>query len=561
MEAKETSQGADKTGLDPASICRALVALGKAGKADEAESLWNQCEANGMLADEKLVGALCANFAEAAEPEKIKIAISKGKKAGLFPIPSAYSSLLKAYGQCQQWPQVREVLIGMIQSGVPINRLHYMAALRAYHKNNRCSEAEFLLTEMISQNCEPGANDFELVANMYANRKQSHMVEDVLRRWVALGNKVTKTMFAVSAKAYASQGEPDQVKRILAEMRQNSLVITPQVWGSLVYALVNAGQLEGALEVMSGLQSSGVAPSRYNFNVIINAHLKRNDEAGALYYWQLLKQSGLQPQLYDILSFMHYYRSKGNVRAVKEWQAAAAEHGVIDTGEATLGVIEASMHAWWLDGCQNLVLTTVEQEFMQSASLKLYPIFRYAKGNKGVYNSTQVDLHEYDHWSCQLASVAGLSMMYDRFLHTTWQWPKSEDLTVVVGKGSTSLTERQIVKKAAWHFLEKLFVVRMDSSGGAIVVKRVYGVVTNLGSLVARTIFFPVEEAAFSSQETSRQRCRGSQEAIDSDSDHPGADLWFDRLHLTSCLSYTSAKITLTGNHQVADSVLSSSKP
>ena len=49
---------------------------------------------------------------------------------------------------------------------------------------------QFLLNEMISQKCEPGANEFELVANMYANRRQSHMVEDVLRRWVALGRKV-----------------------------------------------------------------------------------------------------------------------------------------------------------------------------------------------------------------------------------------------------------------------------------------------------------------------------------------------------------------------------------
>ncbi len=41
-----------------------------------------------------------------------------------------------------------------------------------------------------------------------------------------------------------------------------------------------------------------------------------------------------------------------------------------------------------------------------------------------------------------------------------------------MGKGSTSFTERRIVKDAAWHFLEKLFVVRMDTAGGAIVVKR-----------------------------------------------------------------------------------------
>jgi len=43
---------------------------------------------------------------------------------------------------------------------------------------------------MMSHNCELDATEFELLADMYANQKQSHMVEDVLRRWVALGRKV-----------------------------------------------------------------------------------------------------------------------------------------------------------------------------------------------------------------------------------------------------------------------------------------------------------------------------------------------------------------------------------
>lgn len=41
-----------------------------------------------------------------------------------------------------------------------------------------------------------------------------------------------------------------------------------------------------------------------------------------------------------------------------------------------------------------------------------------------------------------------------------------------MGKGSTASKEKRVVKNAAWHFLEKLFVVRMDTPGGAIVVKR-----------------------------------------------------------------------------------------
>jgi len=68
---------------------------------------------------------------------------------------------------------------------------------------------------------------------------------------------------------------------------------------------------------------------------------------------------------------------------LQEWQAAIAEHGITDTGEAALCVIEASMGAWWLHGCQNLVLITAEQDFMQLSILMLYPIFRYARGRKG----------------------------------------------------------------------------------------------------------------------------------------------------------------------------------
>ena len=43
---------------------------------------------------------------------------------------------------------------------------------------------------------------------------------------------------------------------------------------------------------------------------------------------------------------------------------------------------------------------------------------------------------------------------------------------VYVGKGANSVTERRTVKDAAWHFLEKLFSVRMDAHNGAIVVNR-----------------------------------------------------------------------------------------
>ncbi len=43
---------------------------------------------------------------------------------------------------------------------------------------------------------------------------------------------------------------------------------------------------------------------------------------------------------------------------------------------------------------------------------------------------------------------------------------------MLVGKGSISLTKKRVVKDATWHFLERLFVVRMHISGGTILVDR-----------------------------------------------------------------------------------------
>ena len=103
----------------------------------------------------------------------------------------------------------------------------------------------------------------------------------------------------------------------MLDIRSSCSTVNAPAWSWLTLGFISWLLAFRALEVMSGLQSSGVAPCGYNYNVIINAHLKRNDEAGALYYWQLLKQSDLQPQLIDYTSFMHYYRTKGNVRAVK----------------------------------------------------------------------------------------------------------------------------------------------------------------------------------------------------------------------------------------------------
>ena len=59
------------------------------------------------------------------------------------------------------------------------------------------------------------------------------------------------------------------------------------------------------------------------------------------------------------------------------------DSGISDTREATLCVIEASMGAWWLDGCQKSVLITAEQNFMQLSVLKLYPVLDTPKAKKG----------------------------------------------------------------------------------------------------------------------------------------------------------------------------------
>ena len=76
--------------------------------------------------------------------QAIEALLEKAKAAGLPPILSAYTSLIKAWGACQNLVNVRRVLGDMVQDGVQPNQLHYRTAIIAHGNNYRPQEAEVL---------------------------------------------------------------------------------------------------------------------------------------------------------------------------------------------------------------------------------------------------------------------------------------------------------------------------------------------------------------------------------------------------------------------------------
>lgn len=136
-----------------------------------------------------------------------------------------------------------------------------------------------------------------------------------------------------------------------------SYTISAPAWSWLNLEFVSLLLAFRALEVMFGLQSSGMAPRNADYNMIINAHLKRDDEAGALYYWQHMKENGVQPRLYDFTNFMHYYSSKGNVRAVKVSDVMSASDlceqldSMLGTQEGVLIKLGRALHSFLQTYC------------------------------------------------------------------------------------------------------------------------------------------------------------------------------------------------------------------
>ena len=76
--------------------------------------------------------------------QAIEDLIEQAKAAGLPPVLSAYTSLIKAYGLNSSLTDVRRVLLEMKEDNVQPNQLHYRAAIAAHGQAGRPLEAQVL---------------------------------------------------------------------------------------------------------------------------------------------------------------------------------------------------------------------------------------------------------------------------------------------------------------------------------------------------------------------------------------------------------------------------------
>lgn len=68
--------------------------------------------------------------------------IEDAKAAGLPPVMSAYTSLIKAFGMNSSLVDVRRIMVEMKEDGVEANQLHYRAAIVAHGQAGRPLEAQ-----------------------------------------------------------------------------------------------------------------------------------------------------------------------------------------------------------------------------------------------------------------------------------------------------------------------------------------------------------------------------------------------------------------------------------
>ena len=74
--------------------------------------------------------------------QAIEELLERAKAAGLPPILSAYTSLIKAWAKQGSMVEVRRTLSHMLEDGVQPNVLHYSAAIVAHSQHGRPQEAE-----------------------------------------------------------------------------------------------------------------------------------------------------------------------------------------------------------------------------------------------------------------------------------------------------------------------------------------------------------------------------------------------------------------------------------
>ncbi|KAL0052674.1 hypothetical protein WJX82_005877 [Trebouxia sp. C0006] len=409
----------EKVAIQPNASSVALVirAFGQLHQLAEAEAVLKEWQAKGNPLDPVTMGALCGAYGLAGRAEAIEDMIEEAKASYLPPVMSAYTSLIKAWGRRKSLVNVRRVLVDMVEDRVQPNQLHFCAAIVAHGQSQRPAEAEYLLTQMREMGIPPDGLACGALITAYAAAKQPRKAAAVMQDFVDSGGKTGR-----------------------------------------------------AAEVMREMGSLGIAPGVVCYTTLLNAYGTAGDMPAAQQVLTDMIAAGVKPNSITYTSLMGYYSQLGDVTKIQALQQDMAKQGLEVDAVTQLFAIEGAMEAWDKAGRPPAALDRADQLLQESNVMQVYPIFKSDDGRD--WRSAYIDLHGYGHWSCQLALLAGLRNLYDKFMDPGWRWPSS-DLVVSVGKGNGSAQRRQgFVRDAVLHFLQHLVPVKLAAHNDGLVSVR-----------------------------------------------------------------------------------------
>jgi pentatricopeptide repeat protein len=195
---------------------------------------------------------------------------------------NAYRAAIEACGRSKDWRQIWPLLHAIEARGLHLTEPCFTAAISAFGRSERCSDALQVLRRMADYGVEPGISSYTAAVSCCTAAAAALELFDEAKRLEV--SPLPEIFFVSVIAACGKSQECERALSLLDEMQEHGVAPGARAYNAALAACCKAKQLHLGWRLLEEMRARAVPPNEESFSVLISAARKAGlwDEAGAL---------------------------------------------------------------------------------------------------------------------------------------------------------------------------------------------------------------------------------------------------------------------------------------
>ncbi|EOY31434.1 Pentatricopeptide repeat superfamily protein, putative [Theobroma cacao] len=264
------------------------------GKVNEAHSLWQRMEDNGVV-----------------------------------PTYASYNNMILAHCRAGNMDMAHTVFSEMLERGIKPTVITYTILMDGHFKKGNAEQALDVFDEMVGVNITPSDFTFNIIINGLAKVGRTSEARDMLKKFVDKGFVPICLTYNSIINGFVKEGAMNSALAVYREMCESGLSPNVVTYTTLINGFCKSHNIDLALKMQYEMKSKGLRLDVPAFSALIDGFCKEQDMDRACELFSELQQVGLSPNVIVYNSMIRGFRNVNNMEAALDLHKKMINEGIL----------------------------------------------------------------------------------------------------------------------------------------------------------------------------------------------------------------------------------------